>query len=218
MEAADAREKARAEAEALRDGRLDALIARLDQASRDVAENARAQAAEVTALAEAATARAAAFDAQAEARLAALAEGAQAALAAQAARIAGFEERLERDRAENAGALGERLAAHARELGEGLRGTGALVHEAADLLRAGGAEMSAVSEMFTAAVDRYREASDRWLDSLGAVEEALEHKGRGETADLLGTYLDQTREVFDHSLRFQRELFSELRALRNRSS
>jgi len=92
------------------------------------------------------------------------------------------------------------------------------VCEAADLVRAGGAEMSAVAEMFAGAVDRYREASDRWLDSLGAIEEAIDRKERGEAADLLGTYLDQTREVFDHSLQFQRELFSELRALRSRTS
>jgi len=114
--------------------------------------------------------------------------------------------------------MAERLTAHARDLGEGLRNTTALVRESADLLRAGGAEMAAVAEMFTAAVDRYRDASERWLDSLGSIEEALERKGRGDAADLLGAYLDQTREVFDHSLRFQRELFTELRALRTRTS
>ena len=31
----------------------------------------------------------------------------------------------------------------------------------------------------------------------------------------VGEYLDQTREVFGDALRFQRELFSELRALRS---
>ena len=35
---------------------------------------------------------------------------------------------------------------------------------------------------------------------------------------MLGAYLAQTREVFDHSLQFQRELFVELRALRARTS
>jgi hypothetical protein len=79
------------------------------------------------------------------------------------------------------------------------------------------AEMAAVAEMFAGAVDRYREAGDRWLDSLGAIEEALERKGRGDTADLLGAFLDQTREVFECSLRFQREPYSELRALRSRT-
>ncbi|KYF53353.1 hypothetical protein BE08_26150 [Sorangium cellulosum] len=93
-----------------------------------------------------------------------------------------------------------------------------MVREASELVRAGGAEMTAVAEMFTAAVDRYRDASDRWLNSLGAIEDAIDRREHGEAADLLGAYLDQTREVFDHSLQFQRELFSELRALRSRSS
>ncbi|MCC6557630.1 MAG: hypothetical protein IT372_32150, partial [Polyangiaceae bacterium] len=99
-----------------------------------------------------------------------------------------------------------------------LAATTAVVREAADLVRAGGAEMASVSEMFAGAVDRYREASEKWLDSLGAIEDAIDRKERGETADLLGSYLDQTREVFDHSLQFQRELFSELRALRKGAS
>ena len=38
---------------------------------------------------------------------------------------------------------------------------------------------------------------------------------RDEAGRLVGEYLDQTREVFGDALRFQRELFSELRALRS---
>ena len=68
--------------------------------------------------------------------------------------------------------------------------------------------------MFGRAVDRYREANDRWLASLPALEQAALRGSTGEGKDLLGAYLDQTREVFEHSLQFQRELFSELRALR----
>jgi hypothetical protein len=78
--------------------------------------------------------------------------------------------------------------------------------------------MVAVAEMFTGAVDRYREASDRWLDNLGAIEDAIARKDGGEAADLLGAYVAQTREVFDCSLQFQRELFTELRALRAKAS
>ena len=87
--------------------------------------------------------------------------------------------------------------------------------EASQLLRSGGAELVSVAEMFTAAVDRYREASDRWLENLGAIEDAIARKdGAEDVAALLGSYVAQTREVFDHSLQFQRELFTELRALR----
>jgi hypothetical protein len=139
-------------------------------------------------------------------------------LSEQAARLTAFEERLDAARRDAADALAARLADHARGMGESLGATAALVREASELLRAGGAEMTAVAEMFTGAVDRYRDASDRWLSSLGAIEDAIERREHGEATDLLGAYLDQTREVFDHSLQFQRELFSELRALKSRTS
>ena len=68
--------------------------------------------------------------------------------------------------------------------------------------------------MFTLAVDRYRAASDKWLDALAAMEDAAARKGEADAVDVLGSYVDQTREVFEHSLEFQRELFAELRSLR----
>ncbi|MCC6554629.1 MAG: hypothetical protein IT372_16740, partial [Polyangiaceae bacterium] len=74
--------------------------------------------------------------------------------------LVAFEERLERARGDSAGALAERLSAHARGVAESLAATTAVVREAADLVRAGGAEMASVSEMFAGAVDRYREASE----------------------------------------------------------
>jgi hypothetical protein len=111
--------------------------------------------------------------------------------------------------------LADRLELHAQGLDESLRVTMGTVGEASELLRSGGAELVSVAEMFTAAVDRYRDASDRWLENLGAIEDALATKdGAGDAAALLGSYVAQTREVFDHSLQFQRELFTELRALR----
>ena len=91
-----------------------------------------------------------------------------------------------------------------------------MVREAAELVRAGGAELSAVAEMFADAVDRYRESSDSWRQTLGGLEDALARggSGSGEAGQIMGNYLDQTREIFGDALRFQRELFSELRALR----
>jgi hypothetical protein len=140
------------------------------------------------------------------------------AIDTQAERLHTFEAQLAAERGASTSALAERLTEHARGLGESLGATAAMVRDASDLLRAGSAEMGAVAEMFTHAVDRYREASDRWLENLGAIEDAIARKEGGEAADLLGTYLAQTREVFDHSLQFQRELFTELRALRSKAS
>jgi hypothetical protein len=81
-------------------------------------------------------------------------------------------------------------------------------------VRTGGVELAAFVEMFAGAVDRYRDASERWLDNLTAIESAIEQRSGGEAVDLLGAYIEQTREVFDHALAFQRELFGELKQLR----
>ena len=196
VDAARERLEARAEADAARDVRLDALTEKLDAAAGRMGDMSGAQAAQ----------------------LAALTERTQTVLDAQASQLAAFELRLESARTASADAMAAQLGAHAQGLGESLGATAALVQEASTVLRAGGAEMASVAEMFTGAVDRYRAASDRWLENLGAIEDAIARKEGGESADLLGAYLDQTREVFDHSLRFQRELFSELRALRAKAS
>jgi len=76
--------------------------------------------------------------------------------------------------------------------------------------------MGAVAEVFTAAVDRYRDASAASLHALAGVDDAVDRAGKKAAIELLTDYLDQTREVFDHSLEVQRELFAELRALRSR--
>jgi hypothetical protein len=138
--------------------------------------------------------------------------------AEQATRIADLDERLGRERDATAVLLSEKLAAHAQGVGESLHATASLVRDAVGLVHAGGTEMTLVAEMFTSAVDRYCGASEKWLDSLSTIEAAVEKKGGGEAVDLLAAYLDQTREVFDHSLAFQRELFTELRALRSRTT
>lgn len=196
VDAARERLEARAEADAARDVRLDALTEKLDAAAGRMGDMSGAQAAQ----------------------LAALTERTQTVLDAQASQLAAFELRLEGARTASAEAMAAQLGDHAKGVGESLGATAALVQEASTVLRAGGAEMASVAEMFTGAVDRYRAASDRWLENLGAIEDAIARKEGGESADLLGAYLDQTREVFDHSLRFQRELFSELRALRAKAS
>jgi hypothetical protein len=77
-------------------------------------------------------------------------------------------------------------------------------------------EMGAVAEVFTGAVDRYRDASAASLQALAGLDEAVDRAGKKAAVDLLTDYLEQTREVFDHSLEVQRELFAELKALRTR--
>ena len=132
----------------------------------------------------------------------------------QAEQLAVFETQLAEARARSGEALAERLTAHADGLAGKLDATTTVVGEASDLLRAGGAELSAVAEMFTEAVDSYRESNERWLAALGHLETTLDARGDGTAAGVVGEYLDQTREVFGDAMRFQRELFTELRAMR----
>jgi hypothetical protein len=106
------------------------------------------------------------------------------------------------------------LADHAKGVGDELTAIVASLVEATDLVKAGGAEMQAVAEMFLGAVDKYREANDQWMETLGKIEDTLAKEAREEAGDLLGDYIEQSRELFDQSLQFQRELFSEFRALR----
>ena len=198
-------EAAAVRAQAL-EAREDDRAARMD--ALETARLARADALE--------TARLARADALLEA-LASLEGRVQASVDAQANRLAEFESRLAAERGASAQSLAEHLTTHATALGAGLDSTGALVREAADLVRAGGAELSAVAGLFGDSVDRYREASEHWRRTLVGIEEALHRSstgGGGELGPALGTYLDQTREVFSDTLRFQRELFAELRALR----
>jgi len=213
------------ELEAAREVRAEELLKRLAETADVVARTSAQQAERLDALVSAtASASTTLIDGvskrneeaeqRSDARLGELLEAMQAMIDKQAERLAAFEERLEAQRSDSARELTERVSEHARLLGENLSQTAVVVREASDLVRAGGAEMTSVAEMFTSAVDQYRGASDRLLDGLGPIEVAIERMGQRDTADLLGAYLDQTREVFDSSLRFQRELFAELRALR----
>lgn len=137
-------------------------------------------------------------------------------LTEQAARQAAIEAKWQQERDGSAARLLVLLEEHAAGLAEGLGATRTLVDEAAGLLRASGAEMGAVAEVFTGAVDRYRDASAATLTALASVDEAVDRAGKKAAIELLTDYLDQTREVFEHSLEVQRELFAELRALRSR--
>ena len=83
-------------------------------------------------------------------------------------------------------------------------------------LERGGVDLSSTADLFGASVDKYREASDKWLTGLTVLRSAAEHAAQGDAQDMLAAYLEQTREVFDHTLQFQRQLFNELRRLDSR--
>ncbi len=136
----------------------------------------------------------------------------------QAMRFTELETALGRSRTEHAQGLAEQLAKHAAELEERLAKAGNSVQEAAAIWQASSVEMQAVAELFATSVERQREASDAWLESLGEVEGAVERAGRHAARDALSDQLASTQEVFARQLQFQRELFEQLRTLRGSSS
>lgn len=88
--------------------------------------------------------------------------------------------------------------------------------QSAAALEKGGVELTSTAELFGASVDKYREASDKWLTGLSVLRAAAERAAQGDAQDMLAAYLEQTREVFDHTLQFQRQLFNELRRVESR--
>lgn len=87
------------------------------------------------------------------------------------------------------------------------------VTEASQLIAVGGHELSAMTEMFTVAVDEYRNSNEKLLGGLDRIEDAL---GRaGERSDQqLNLYVSQAREIIDQSMLSQKEVFDELKHLR----
>ena len=214
MEASRAALDQRSAIDAQRQQRTEASLQTLIGAAQAAIRDAAEQGARIETMSRDAERRSAQAEQRAEQRLGTMLEGMRELVDQQGARLAEFEARLELASGRSMEAWAAQLSEHARGLGESVSSTATVVREAAELVRAGGAEMTCVAEMFTAAVDEYRAASERLTSGLGPIEDAMERAAQRDTVDLLGAYLDQTREVFDSSLRFQRELFSELRALR----
>lgn len=108
-------------------------------------------------------------------------------------------------------AIDARGAEHTDRVGD----LAARLQETADrsaaALEKGSVELTSTAELFGASVDKYREASDKWLTGLSVMRAAAERAAQGDAQDMLAAYLEQTREVFDHTLQFQRQLFNELR-------
>jgi hypothetical protein len=146
----------------------------------------------------------------AESTLARLADSAEE----QAMRWAKLESELADGRLEHARGLEQQLTGHAEQLERRLADAAAVVQQAAAIWKASSAEMQAIAQLFASSVERQREASDAWLESLGDIEAAVERSGRHAAADALADQLSSTQEVFARQLQFQRELFEQLRSLR----
>ncbi len=205
---------ASADADAARAREAQAMFEELKGASAQIAEAARSQSTALQQFVAATEGRTEALETRSQERLETLLDRIRETVDAQAQRLADLEQGLRASQSETALTLAQQLGAHAQELSTSLGQTSALVQDAAGLVQAGGAELTAVAEMFAEAVDRQREAAREWLENLGHVERAVADAGEGAAADALGHHLARTHEIFDRQLRFQQELFEQLRHAR----
>lgn len=109
---------------------------------------------------------------------------------------------------------GDRMRAHVDELGACAADVVEGARQASAALAAGTGELAAVAEMLAASVDRHRDAANLWLESLGAVDAAVQEAGEGAAADALAHQLASTSELFAQQLEFHREVFEQIKSLR----
>jgi len=84
--------------------------------------------------------------------------------------------------------------------------------EIADNFSGSATEMSSLGETFGFAVQLFNESNEKLIDNLARIEESLE-KSTSRSDDQLGYYVAQAREIIDHSMMSQKEIFEELREL-----
>jgi hypothetical protein len=74
-------------------------------------------------------------------------------------------------------------------------------------------EMSSLGEAFTLAVGLFNESNGKLVESLDHIEQSLT-KATTRSDEQLAYYVAQAREIIDHSMLSQKEIFEELRQLR----
>jgi hypothetical protein len=110
-------------------------------------------------------------------------------------------------------AAGERLGEIGEQFSGRVEGEVSRASDAADQFAIGAAEIASLGEAFAAAVNLYSESSGRLLDGLDRIEASLE-RSTDRSDEQLGYYVAQAREVIDYSVSTQKEVFDELRQLR----
>lgn len=190
--------------------RLASIAAAVEGSVRELASLTETQSSRLGVLADEVREQAKAVSKASEERITEAALQAQLVLEQQAAAHVAFHEKLEAVRAELGGALVSKIEEHASELREATAQTATLAREAAELLRLGSAEISAAAELLTGAIDKHREASERWLDGVAVGEK----EPSGRPGEWLDESLDRTREALQHVVEMQREMITEVRSLR----
>ncbi|MEL7400121.1 MAG: DUF802 domain-containing protein, partial [Pseudomonadota bacterium] len=86
------------------------------------------------------------------------------------------------------------------------------IGEVVDHVSGSATEMSSLAEGFAAAVTVFSESSKDLIENLNRIEQALE-KSNTRSDEQLGYYVAQAREIIDHSMMSQKEVFEEVRKL-----
>lgn len=194
------------------------LLAKLDATAQALAESTGAQQTAIALAVESAEARVARLEVETGQRLHALFDALREGATRQSESLARFETTLAERHGTQTGALREAFERQSEALTGQLAAAGGQLGEVAAIVAASGAEMRALTDAFSQAVERHREASVSWLERLGDVEGAVDRAGRGAAAEALGGQLAATEEVLARQLEFQREMFEQLRALRSGSA
>lgn len=86
------------------------------------------------------------------------------------------------------------------------------VTEVVDHFSGSAAELSSLGEAFAVAVNVFNESSQALIENLNGIEESLQ-KTNARSDEQLGYYVAQAREIIDHSMLSQKEVFEEIRKL-----
>ncbi|MBK8971363.1 MAG: hypothetical protein IPM37_08370 [Hahellaceae bacterium] len=86
------------------------------------------------------------------------------------------------------------------------------IAEVSELFAGSAAEMASLGEAFGYAMNLYHESNDRLAGTLERIEQALQNATQ-RSDEQLGYYVAQAREVIDHSVHSQKEIFEEIRQL-----
>ena len=87
------------------------------------------------------------------------------------------------------------------------------VSDVAESFAGSAVEMASLGDAFTTAVELFNDTNEKLMDSLARIEESLENAS-SRSDEQLGYYVAQAREIIDHSMLSQKEIFEELRQLR----
>lgn len=86
------------------------------------------------------------------------------------------------------------------------------LNDASDDFAVSATEMASLGEAFAVAVTQFNDSNEKLIDRFAQIEQALE-KSSSRSDEQLAYYVTQAREIIDHSMMSQKEIFEEMRHL-----